>query len=99
MPGFDSDRNGDKVMMNNLENIAKTIKETNRFLKVTPRMFINAVGYERRSPNACKLIDDFLEENDLEVVPHYLNEWVERNGRASAVKCLYKVGRMKDSKE
>lgn len=64
-------------MMNNLDNIAKTIKETNRSLKVTPRMLINAVGYERRSPNACKMIDDFLEENDLEVVPHYLNEWVD----------------------
>lgn len=63
--------------MNNLESIAKTIKETNQPLKVTPRMLINAVGYARRSPNACRMIDEFLEYNDLEVVPHYLNEWVD----------------------
>ena len=63
--------------MNNLDNIAKAIKDTNQPQKVTPRTLINAVGYERRSPNACRMIDEFLECNDLEVVPHYLNEWVD----------------------
>lgn len=63
--------------MTNLETIAKTIKETKKSLKVTPRQLINAVGYERRSRIACRRIDEFLEENDLEVVPHYLNEWVD----------------------
>ncbi len=75
---LDCDENGDKIgTMNNLDNIAKTIKETNLPLKMTPRALINAVGYERRSPNACRMIDEFLESNDLEVVPHYLNEWVD----------------------
>lgn len=63
--------------MNNLDNIAKAIKDTNQPQKVTPRTLINAVGYERRSPNACRMIDEFLECNDLEVVSHYLNEWVD----------------------
>ena len=47
--------------MNNLDNIAKAIKETNKPQKVTPRILINAVRYERHSPNACRLIDEFLE--------------------------------------
>lgn len=63
--------------MTNLESIAIAIKETNQSQFVTPRQLINAVGYERRSPNACRMIDEFLEANDLEVQPHYLNEWVD----------------------
>ena len=63
--------------MTNLESIAIAIKETNQSQFVTPRQLINAVGYERRSPNACRMIDEFLEANDFEVQPHYLNEWVD----------------------
>lgn len=68
-----------KINMTNLETIAKAIRESNQPQVVTPRQLINAVGYERRSPNACRIIDEFLEENDLEVVPHYLNEWVDND--------------------
>ena len=42
---------------------------------ITLRTLVTAVGYERRSPGACVLIDQFLEENDLEVEPHYLEVW------------------------
>ena len=53
--------------MTTLEALAREIKETNLPKKITPRTLVAAVGYERRSPGACGLIDKFLEENDLEV--------------------------------
>ena len=57
--------------MTTLEALAREIKETNLPKKITPRTLVAAVGYERRSPGACELIDKFLEENDFEVEPHY----------------------------
>lgn len=63
--------------MTTLEALAKEIKETNSAKKITPRTLVAAVGYERRSPGACRLIDGFLKENDLEVEPHYFEVWID----------------------
>lgn len=63
--------------MTTLEALAKEIKETNSSKMITPRTLVAAVGYEKRSPGACCLIDRFLEENDLEVEPHYLEVWTD----------------------
>jgi len=63
--------------MTTLEALAREIKETNLPKKITPRTLVAAVGYERRSPGACELIDKFLEENDLEVEPHYFEVWTD----------------------
>lgn len=63
--------------MTTLEALAKEIRETNSAKKITPRALVAAVGYEKRSPGACILIDRFLEENDLEVEPHYLEVWID----------------------
>lgn len=65
--------------MTTLEALAKEIKETCLSKMITPRMLVAAVGYEKRSPGACYLIDRFLEENDLEVEPHYLDVWPDNN--------------------
>lgn len=65
--------------MTTLEALAKEIKETGLSKMITPRMLVAAVGYEKRSPGACYLIDRFLEENDLEVEPHYLDVWPDNN--------------------
>lgn len=61
--------------MTTLEALAKEIKETNSPKMITPRTLVAAVGYEKRSPGACALIDRFLKDNDLEVEPHYLDVW------------------------
>ena len=61
--------------MTTLEALAKEIKETDSSKMITPRTLVAAVGYEKRSPGACSLIDRFLEENDLEVEPHYQDVW------------------------
>ena len=61
--------------MTTLEALAKEIKETNTSKMITPRTLVAAVGYEKRSPGACVLIDRFLTDNDLEVEPHYLDVW------------------------
>lgn len=61
--------------MNTLEALAKEIKETNSPKMITPRTLVAAVGYEKRSSGACDLIDRFLQENDLEVEPHYHDVW------------------------
>lgn len=63
--------------MTTLEALAKEIKETNSSKMITPRALVAAVGYEKRSPGACALIDQFLEENDLEVEPHYFEVWID----------------------
>ena len=63
--------------MTTLEVLAKEIKETKSAKKITPRTLVTAVGYERRSPGACFWIDKFLDENDLETVPHYFEVWVD----------------------
>lgn len=61
--------------MTTLEALAKEIKETGSSKTITPRMLVAAVGYERRSRGACCMIDRFLDENDLEVEPHYQDVW------------------------
>lgn len=63
--------------MTTLEALAKEIKETNCSKKITPRMLVANVGYEKRSPWARYLIDKFLEENELEVEPHYMEVWID----------------------
>ncbi len=63
--------------MTTLEALAREIKETNCPKKITPRTLVAAVGYEKRSPGACDLIDNFLKENDLEVEPHYFEVWID----------------------
>ena len=70
--------------MTTLEALAKEIRETNSAKKITPRALVAAVGYEKRSPGACILIDRFLEER---------REWIEetswkykRGGRNSDMK-------------
>ncbi len=61
--------------MTTLEALAKEIRETDSSKMITPRTLVAAVGYEKRSPGACSLIDRFLDENDLEVEPHYQDVW------------------------
>lgn len=63
--------------MTTLEAIAREIKENDAPKRITPRTLVAAVGYEKRSPGACELIDQFLEDNDLEVEPHYQEVWTD----------------------
>lgn len=63
--------------MTTLEIIAKEIKETNCSKRITPRALVAGVGYEKRSIGARSLIDAFLDENDLEVEPHYMEVWAD----------------------
>lgn len=44
---------------------------------ITPRELFNALGYERRTRGNCCLVDQFLEERDLMVAPHYNDVWVD----------------------
>lgn len=63
--------------MISLEALAKEIKEANQAKRITPRTLVLAVGYEKRSLGACRLIEQFLEDNDLEVEPHYQEVWID----------------------
>lgn len=44
---------------------------------ITPRELFNSLGYERRTRGNCCLVDKFLKERNLTVVPHYNDVWID----------------------
>lgn len=63
--------------MRDLKEIALHIKESNESVEITPRELFEYFDYVRRAPIGCRLVDDFLRENDLEVRPHYNDVWFD----------------------
>ena len=60
-----------------LDTIVKEIKLTKKEFNITPRFLFKQRGYERRTLHNCSAIDKYLEENLLEVVPHYNDVWID----------------------
>lgn len=59
-----------------LDAIVEEIKLTKKEFKITPRFLFKQRGYERRTLHNCSAVDKYLEENFLEVVPHYNEVWM-----------------------
>lgn len=59
------------------EELVKEIKENDKEFTITPRKLLNAFNLERRTQNNQNLINKFLEENKLEVIPSYTNTWID----------------------
>lgn len=64
-------------MSEDINNLAEEIKATKKPRKITPRQLFNAFGFERRTQGNCYWVDKFLNENSLEVNPHYNDVWID----------------------
>ena len=65
-------------MEKRLENIIKEIQSGEKEqVQITPRVLFNDLGCERRTINNCNYVDSILEENELEIEPHYNDVWID----------------------
>ncbi len=57
--------------MRNISDLLADLKE-NKVEKgiITHRQLFNYFGFERRTSGNCEYVDDFLKENELEVISH-----------------------------
>lgn len=60
-----------------LKEIVKEIIQNKKSFLITPRFLFNQLGFERRTANNCSSVDKYLNENSLEVNPHYNEVWID----------------------
>lgn len=60
-----------------IRSLVEQIKKDKKDREITPRQLFNSLGYERRTPGNCYLVDQYLEKNNLEVEPHYNDVWID----------------------
>lgn len=67
-------------METNIQKLAEEIKQNKNIThKITPRQLFNHFGRERRTPNNCQIVDEFLNNNSLIVEPHYSDVWIDED--------------------
>lgn len=59
------------------EKVKDLARHHNNHYTITGRELFNSFGFERRSCRNCAIVDDFLENNNLMVVPHYNDVWID----------------------
>lgn len=57
--------------------LVKEIKENDKEFEITPRELINFFGCEKRTSGNLAYINRFLDENQLETDPNYVNCWID----------------------
>ena len=63
-----------------IQEIIKEINnDLNKSFNVTPRQLFNHLNLERRTWRNCQLVDDFLDQNELEIEPGYNDVWIDGN--------------------
>lgn len=60
-----------------LDSLVKEIKTTKKSKKITPRQLFSAFDFYRRTSGNCYWVDKYLKDNNLEVIPHYNDVWVD----------------------
>lgn len=60
-----------------LEIIVGQIKSQKTSIQITPRSLFEAFGYYRRTINNCWYVDQYLNNNKLEMEPHYNDVWFD----------------------
>ena len=53
------------------------IKKDKKPQIITPRELLNSLGCYKRTAGNCLYVDNFLEENQLEVSPNYTDTWID----------------------
>lgn len=58
------------------QDIIDTLK-TKEFFTTSPRELFKSFGFERRTKLNCRIVDEFLSKNELNVSPHYSSVWID----------------------
>ena len=64
-----------------LEQIAINIKADKKPYQLTKREFVNALGCEKRTSGNVYHINNFLENNEIETYPSYIDGWIDEKIR------------------
>ncbi len=59
--------------------LVKEIKENDKEFEITPRELLNFFWCEKRTSGNVAHINRFLNENQLETEPNYVNNWIDSN--------------------
>lgn len=65
------------MICTDLQSKVQEIKENEKEFKMSPRELINAFGCEKRTSGNRAYINKFLQDNQLETVPYYVNAWID----------------------
>lgn len=57
--------------------LIEQIKKSRQPQKVRARAIVQGFEFERRTPRQRAIIDRFFDDNELDVVPHYNNVWID----------------------
>jgi predicted transcriptional regulator len=57
--------------------LVKEIQENDKEFKMTPRQLLAEFGCEKRTKWNLVRIDNFIEENKLETIPNYTDNWID----------------------
>lgn len=60
-----------------LQALVKQIQETKKSVKITKRYLVNALGCEKRTTRNVYYINSFLDKNNLETAPSYIDGWID----------------------
>lgn len=60
-----------------IKSLVELIKKDKKDREITPRQLFNSLNFERRTPGNCHWVDQYLKTNNLEVVPHYSEVWID----------------------
>lgn len=63
--------------MNISEKITDIVNNNEEQHTITGRELLNYLGFERRTSGVCAEVDNFLEEHELMVEPHYNDVWID----------------------
>jgi CBS domain-containing protein len=59
--------------------LVKEIKDNDKEFEITPRELLNFFGCEKRTSGNVAYINRFLDENQLETEPNFVNCWIDGN--------------------
>ena len=59
------------------EKVKAILENTCLEFAITGRELFNSFGFERRTSGNCWVVDNYLNENNLMVEPHYNNVWID----------------------
>lgn len=65
------------MICKDLQSKIQEIKDNDKEFKITPRELINAFGYEKRTSGNRAYINKYLQDNQLETFPDYMNAWID----------------------
>lgn len=60
-----------------LDMLVQEVKTSKKSKQITPRQLFEAFNFCRRTKLNCKVVNAFLQKNNLEVSPHYNDVWVD----------------------